>query len=92
VTEIIFDPSKVPITENFMKEENYFEHDLTRDNLIMWQEKQSLWEKLGAQGRTDINANVEIYTNLIQSISIQVKAFLTKPSIVQEENLDYGLV
>ena len=51
-----------------------------------------MWEKLGTLGKTEINTLVTIETNVIQNISLPVKAFLTKPIIVSEEKINFDVV
>ena len=43
-------------------------------------------------GKTEINAQITIETNVIQSITLPIKAFLTKPTIVSDEVIDFDVV
>jgi hypothetical protein len=68
ILRIIFDPSKVQLDENFMKSGDFILNNtnkyLSFRELYLWKEKQRLWEILGSQGRTEINTNVKIETNV----------------------------
>jgi hypothetical protein len=95
ILKVTFDPSKVALEENFMKGGEYFLNStskyLTYKELYLWKEKQKLWELLGSQGRTEINTSVNIKTS-IQSETVSVRAFLTKPSLVKKDEIDFGLI
>ena len=43
-------------------------------------------------GKTEIDSYVTMETNVIQNITVHVKAFLRKPEITSEEEIDYGYV
>ena len=69
--KVIFDPSKVPIEDNFMKGEFYVNTTskyISYKELYLWKEKQKLWEVLGSQGKSEINTHVNIQTNVLISI------------------------
>jgi hypothetical protein len=94
LVKITFDPSRVQLDENFMKnkEVNITGNKyLTYRELYLWREKQKLWELLGSQGKTEVNTKVKITTH-IQSEIVTVRAFLTKPSLVKKDEVDFGLV
>lgn len=94
ILKVTFDPSKVALEENFMKGGEYLNSTskyLSYKELYLWKEKQKLWELLGSQGRTEINSQINIKTS-IQSETVSVRAFLTKPSLVKKDEIDFGLV
>ena len=90
--EVIFDPSKT----YFIKEDlNQFELNmsniLTYRELYLWKAKEKFFDKLGSTGRTEINANVTITTNIDKG-DINFKSFLIKPNLAKKEEIDFGLV
>ena len=64
---------------------------LTYKDLYLWKEKQKLWEKMGSEGLTEINSNVMITTDF-QNENVNIRAFLTKPSLVKKDKINLGLV
>ena len=64
---------------------------LTYKDLYLWKEKQKLWEKMGSEGLTEINSNVKITTDF-QNENVNIRAFLTKPSLVKKDKINLGLV
>lgn len=95
-TEIIkiqFDPSQVPLEENFMRgslNEISNVKYLSYKELFLWKQNQQLWEYLGSTGQTDINANLSIVTN-IKTENLQLRGILSKPALVQKDEIDFGL-
>ena len=85
VIKIIFIPEK---KENII---NIDEKYITYRDLFLWKEKHKLWEKLGNIGKTEINSNLTILTDINEE-NIQIKAFLTKPNIFEKDIIDLGLV
>lgn len=48
----------------------YQKHVITVQDLIDYREKQKVWERLGAQGKTEIDAMIQIETNVIQNMTV----------------------
>ena len=86
VIKLTFAPEK---KENFITDIN--KKYITYRDLFLWKEKQKLWEELGNLGKTEINANLSISTD-INKENIQIKAFLTKPNLFEKDEVDLGLV
>ena len=84
--KIIFDPSKANLEEDFMMDLNPNENYITYRELYLWKQKQQLWEKSESLGKTEINANITIKTE-IDDENIRVKAFLNKPSLVKNSEI-----
>lgn len=61
-------------------------------DVMSWREKQKIWDQLGSNSKTEINAKVYIETNVIEQIELPLKAFLSKPSIVVEDTIDFEMV
>ena len=80
--KIIFDPLKTNLEEDFMMDINPYENYITYKELFLWKEKNKLWERCELLGKTEINANITISTE-INDEKIRVKAFLTKPSLIK---------
>jgi len=59
---------------------------------MIYKDKQKQWERLASMGKTEIDSYVTMETNVIQNITVQVKAFLRKPEITSEEEIDFGIV
>ncbi len=72
--------------------QHYVKNVISVQDLIQYKEKQKIWEKLGSMGKTEINTQITIETNVFQNLTVQVKAYLTKPIITGEEEIDFGLV
>ena len=90
--EVNFDPSKT----YFIKEDlNHYElnmsNALTYRELYLWKAKEKFFNKLGSTGRTEINANVTITTNIDKG-DINFKSFLIKPNLSKKEEIDFGLI
>ena len=80
--KIIFDPLKSDLDEDFMIDINPYQNYITYKELFLWKEKNKLWERCELLGKTEINANITISTE-INDEKIRVKAFLTKPSLIK---------
>ena len=58
-------------------------------DIDQFKEKQKIWDKLAALGKTEINSQISIETNVFQNITVQIKAHLTKPSILDEDFIEF---
>lgn len=90
IIKIIFDPSKMNLFKTFMNAIN-LSSILTYKELFLWKEKEKYWNKLSTTGKTEINANVTLTTSMGKK-NINIESFLIKPSLVKNDEINFGLV
>jgi len=90
IIKIIFDPSKMHLFKTFMNAIN-LSSILTYKELFLWKEKEKYWNKLSTTGKTEINANVTLTTSMGKK-NINIESFLIKPSLVKNDEINFGLV
>ena len=65
--------------------------NLSYKDLLLWREKEKIWEALESSGKTDINKTISVNFNLFKE-RIQVKATLTKPTLTTDSKIDFGSI
>ena len=85
--KVHFNPYKANLEEDFMIEMNPMENYLTYRELYLWKIKQKLWE----EAKTEINEKITIKTDCTKD-NIRIKASLAKPSLVKNDQINFGLV
>ena len=88
VIQILFQPEKNFLNGNSDLD---FKKSLTYKELYLWKQKIKYWKELENKGKTEINANVTLVTNLKNKV-INVRSFLIKPNIVKKEEINYGVI
>jgi hypothetical protein len=56
-------------------------------DILAWQVEQKEWENLNALRETDTSTIITIETNMVQNVSIPAKSVVTKPSLLNQEEL-----
>ena len=90
VIEIVFKPDMNSLIKNYFNEFE-IKKSLTYKDLYFWKKNEEYWEDLGIDGKTEINADIVVVTNLKNKI-INARSFVIKPNLVKKEEIDYGLI
>ena len=90
IVKVIFDPSKTQFFKTFTNVID-LSSILTYKELYLWKEKEKYWNKLEETGRTEINANITLAISLGKR-DINVGSILTRPSLVKNDTINFGLV
>ena len=90
IIKLVFDPSK---EENFIAAPVVINIGsyLTYRDLYLWRESEKKWNLLLKEGRSEINSQIRLKTSITTEM-INVKAILTKPSLVIKNEINFGLV
>ena len=90
VIEIYYKPDMNSLIKDYIPEVD-MQKSLTYKDLYLWKKNEEYWNDLGKNGKTEINANINVVTSLKEKI-INVRTFLIKPNLVKKEEIDYGLI
>ena len=90
IIKIYFKPDMNSLIKDTLPEID-MKKSLTYRELYLWKKNEEYWNDLGQNGKTEINANITVITN-IKTKKINVRSFLIKPNLVKKEEIDYGLI
>ena len=90
IIKILFKPDMNSLIKDYISEID-MKKSLTYKELYFWKKNEEFWNDLGQNGKTEINANINVVTSLKTKI-INVRSFLIKPNLVKKEEIDYGLI
>ena len=90
IIKILFKPDMNSLIKDYITEID-MKKSLTYKELYFWKKNEEYWNDLGQNGKTEINANINVVTSLKTKI-INVRSFLIKPYLVKKEEIDYGLI
>ena len=65
---------------------------ITLRELKLWRERQTMWDRVSSIGGTVIDAQIYIDTDVLQKVRLPVKAELTHPILVQENEVNFKLI
>ena len=59
-------------------------------DILSWREREQQWDTFQRTGEMRIKTTIEVFTDLIDVITIDVQAVLKKPEIVFKSKIDFG--
>lgn len=94
---VIFDPANIEDADYTGEQQqtsllSWLHSHITLKELKSWRNKELNWDKANRLGKTIIDTQVFIETDVLNLLKIPVKAELTKPILVQEGELNFQTV
>jgi hypothetical protein len=91
-----FTPGNVPEEQHFANLKSrilsWFENTISLGELKLWRDIQQTWDTISSTGGTLIDSELLVDTNIIQGIKLPIKAELTRPILVQDNEFNYQLI
>lgn len=91
-----FSPGNVPEEQHFASLKtrvlSWYDNIITLGELKLWREIQQTWDSISSAGGTLIDSELLVDTNILQGIKLTVKAELTRPILVQDNELNFQLI
>lgn len=91
-----FSPGNVPEEQHFASLKSrilsWYDSTISLGELKLWREIQLMWDAISATGGTLIDSELLVDTNILQGVKLAVKAELTRPILVKDNELNFQLV
>ncbi len=93
---VSFVPGNTPEEQYFLSLQNsilsWGRSAVSLRELKLWRERQTMWDRISNIGGTVIDAQIYIDTDVLQRVRLPVKAELTQPILVQENEVNFKLI
>jgi len=91
-----FTPGNAPEEQHFANLKSrilsWYDNTISLGELKLWRDTQQIWDSISSAGGTLIDSELLIDTNIIQGIKLSIKAELTRPILVQDNELNFQLI
>lgn len=93
---VSFSPGDIPEEQNFLAHQrqalSWEKSAISLRELKLWRERQAIWDNISSTGGTVIDAHIYLDTDIVQNVRLPVKAELTQPILVQENEINFKLI